>query len=131
MSLTMPQFEELVELIEQMITARNIEEYRLIYPDWEPPPVPYAELKVTTFAAFEACLPRVHAAVATTGQDGRAAVAFPELAVPVVSAVPAGVVAYSVVVESVSSTGAVVRVLDGAGVGVAGVDVHVSVTGGA
>ncbi|WP_229434741.1 hypothetical protein [Nocardia farcinica] len=131
MALPQEQFDQLVESIEQMITARNIEEYRQTYPDWPPPPVPYAELKVTTRALFEACLPRVHAAVATTGQDGRAVVAFPELAVPVVSAVPAGVVAYSVVVESVSSTGAVVRVLDGAGVGVAGVDVHVTVTGGA
>ena len=58
MATTQEQFDAYMELVEQTITARNIEEYAASHPEEiiPPPPIPYAEVKVTAFQAFTACV---------------------------------------------------------------------------
>lgn len=118
-------FDELVEQIEQMITARNLEEYMIEYPDAEGPPIPYATVKETTYALWRESVPRVHAEVVTSGSDGRATVTFEEMAAPVVAV--GQTTSHTVIVEAVTGTSVTVRVLDGA-TGVPDVGVHVTVT---
>lgn len=133
MAITQTQFNELVELFEQTIIARNLEEYLATDPGAFPMPDPsYAEIRVTTYDLFQAAVIDVGSVVAaevlTTASDGRATITFPTTTGAVVTAAAvvdatADNVFYSVVVESVSTTGAVVRVVQNTAVVLLGISV--------
>ncbi|MEV5391933.1 hypothetical protein [Nocardia farcinica] len=120
-----PTFDEFIESVEQMITARNIEEYRQTYPDWPEPPVPYSVLREQTWQLWRQFVPSVHTELVITGEDGRATVEFAEMLSPVVAI--GQTTSHLVIVEDATATTVTVRALDG-GTGVAGVGVHVTVT---
>lgn len=122
MAMSEAQYAEWLENTEQAITARNIEEYLVENPGPYPPqPDPtYAEWLVTGRAQMLGCLAagNVHAAVLTTGSsgatEGRVTLEYPEMTTPVVVAAVVDPtennVYFQVVVESVGSESAVVRV---------------------
>ncbi|WP_280503915.1 hypothetical protein [Nocardia farcinica] len=119
------QLHDLLETIEQGITARNWEDYREEYPDWPAPVPPYSTWLALFVEQWAACVSASYAEVVTSGSDGRAVVEFPEMVAPVVAV--GQTTHHLVIVESVTATSATVRVLDGP-TGVQGVDVHVTVT---
>lgn len=133
MAVTMAQYETLMENIEQVITAKNIEDYLAENPEAEfplPPDPPYSVLKVAGLAQLLECLGTGATVVAerlTTASNGKATITFPEMVNPVVSAsVVDGTVDntyYQVVIESLTSTSAVVRVTQNAAVTVLGISV--------
>lgn len=122
---TSAQLHDLLETIEQAITARNWEDYRVEYPDWPAPDIPYSLWLATLIAQWHGCVPAVHSEVVTSGADGRATVQFDEMAAPVVAI--GQTTHHLVIVEAVTPTSVTVRVLDGP-TGVPGVGVHVTVT---
>lgn len=132
MSISQSEFNNLVELFEQTIIARNLEEYLLTDPGAFPAPDPsYAEVQVTTYDLFQQAVvdasSMVAAEVLTTGSDGRATITYPETEDPVVAATVVDATAdnqhFSIVVESVTTTQAVVRVLRTTAVTVLGISV--------
>lgn len=124
-----------MENTEQVITARNQEEYLVLYPGSFPDPDPsYAEWLPVANAQFAEMLatgPTVHAAVLTTGTSGgglgKATLTYPSMTTPVISVEVVDATQdntyYQVCIESVSSTQAVVRVTVAAGVTILGIPV--------
>lgn len=132
MAISQTQFNDLVELFEQTIIARNLEEYLLTDPGAFPAPDPsYAEVQVTAYDLFQIAVvdspSLVAAEVLTTGSDGRATITFDETEGAIVTASVVDATAdnlyFTVVVESVTDTSAVVRVLRTTAVTVLGISV--------
>lgn len=133
MAMTLAQYETLMENIEQVITARNTEEYLAENPEAEYPPPPdpaYDVLKLTTYAQLLECLGDGASVVAerlTTGSNGKATITFPAMTTPVVTAAVVDATVdntyYQVVIESLTTTSAVVRVTQNSAVTVLGISV--------
>lgn len=131
MAVTLAEYETMLENIEQTITARNIEEYLVENPEAEFPPPPdpsYDEIKVTAYNQYLGCIGIVPvAAVLTTDGSGNATLEYAEMDDPVVSVAVVDATAdntyYQVVIESVSSTAAVVRVTQNTAVAILGIPV--------
>lgn len=131
MAPTLAQYEEMLENIEQVISTRNIEDYLTEFPESDfplPPDPTYDELKVPAYEHFLSCISSaVKSEVLTTGSDGRATITFPTTSGAVVTAsvvdATADNVFYQVVIESVTSTQAVVRVTQNTAVTVLGIAV--------
>lgn len=124
MALSETDYADLMESIEQVMTSRNVEEFKANYPLEEFPAWPdptYAEWLVTGRALMIACLRSegVVSGVLTTGTSGgtlgRATITYPEMTTPVVVATPLDAsfdtTYFHAVAESVSSTSATVRVV--------------------
>lgn len=124
MALTETAYADLMESIEQVMTSRNVEDFKAAYPEEEFPGWPdptYAEWLITGRALMIACMRAegVASAVLTTGDSGptlgRATLSFPAMVNPVVIASPLDATFdttyFHAVVESVSTTSATVRVV--------------------
>lgn len=132
MAMTEAQYADFMENTEQVITARNLEEYLVENPEAEYPPPPdptYAELLVTGRAQMLDCLGEgnIQAAVLTTDSSGNATLEYPEMDDPVISATVVDATDdttfYQVVIQSVTSTAAVVRVTQNTAVTLLGIPV--------
>lgn len=124
MALSENDYAEWVESIEQTLSAHNLEIFKTehpeeMYPDWPDPT--YAQWLATSFAEFRAALraESVVTARLTTGSSGpalgRATVTYPAMTTPVVVATVLDATFdttyFHVVLESVASTSATVRVV--------------------
>ena len=134
MGMSEAQYAEFMENTEQVITARNLEEFLAENPEAEYPPPPdptYAEWLVAGRAQLAACLEagNVHAAVLTTGSSGgdlgKATLEYPAMTTPVVVASVLDAsqdnVYYQAAIESVGAEAAVVRVTETSGTTLLGI----------
>lgn len=134
MALSESLYADLMESIEQVMTSRNVEEFKVAYPEEEYPGWPdptYAEWLVTGRGLLISALHAecVHAGVLTTGTSGpglgRATLTYPEMTTPVVIATPLDAsfdsTYFHAVVESAGATSATVRVVQNTSATVLGI----------
>lgn len=132
MAMSQAQYATFMENTEQVITARNQEEYLALYPGAFPAPDPtYAEWLPTGHDQMVECMGagNVHAAVLTTGSSGgglgKATLTYPTMVTPVAVATVLDATQdntyFQTCVESVSATQVVVRVTSASGLTLLGI----------